>query len=538
MGGTTLHGIGVTGDIVVAPVFVMLEVELGQRTGAGPDAEDAALREAISTSVAALEQLAATVEGEAAEILEFQAVLLDDEDMLEPVWRAIAAGASADDAWRTIMDHEIAEYAEGEDEVFRARAADLRDLRDRVLRALHASEEGADRPTEPSILVASDLPPSVFLEIDPALVSGVALGEGSRTSHVALLARARGVPMVVGMGALPDDIARHTGASGVLDPEAETMTIGPDPGALDAARERMAAAADLAARASFLTDRPALTAGGMPVTVLINVDHPSIVDDLDPAICDGIGLVRTEFLFERGAPGEDSQYESYRKLVLWADGRPVTLRTLDAGGDKPIPGITLDGETNPFLGVRGLRLSMRLEEIFDTQLRAMARVAALGPVKIMVPMVTAPDEIAPVRTRLEAVIADLAARGVDHGHPQLGMMVEVPAAALSAELFDVDFYSIGTNDLIQYATACARDNRDVAALARGDHPGVLRMIDAVAQAGVERGVEVSVCGDMASDPEGVDRLLASGVRVLSAAPAQVGRVKVRIAESKISDGDG
>ena len=393
MSGLTLHGIGVTGDIVVAPVFVLPEVDLGSRAGGGPEAEDAALRDAIAAAAEALETLAERVEGEAAEILEFQAVLLDDEDMLEPIWRAIAAGATADDAWRTVMDHEIAEYAEGDDEVFRARAADLRDLRDRVLRALHADSGSEEIPSEPSILVACDIPPSVFLEIDPALISGVALAAGSRTSHVALLARARGIPMVVGMGSLPEDINSSNGVPSVLDPVAETMTIAPNDADIAEAKVRMATAAYLAAEASTLLHLPARTKNGAAIAVHINVDHPAIVDDLEPGMCDGIGLVRTEFLFERGAPSEDSQYESYRKLVSWADGRPVTLRTLDAGGDKPIPGITLDGETNPFLGVRGLRLSMRLGEMFDTQLRAMARAAAHGPVKIMVPMVTAPDEI-------------------------------------------------------------------------------------------------------------------------------------------------
>ncbi len=228
-------------------------------------------------------------------------------------------------------------------------------------------------------------------------------------------------------------------------------------------------------------------------------------------------------------PDEETQLAAYRRILAWAEGRPVTVRTLDAGGDKPIRGVTADGETNPFLGVRGVRLSFTRPALFRTQLRALARAAAHGPLKVMVPMVTVPSEVERVRALLAEVIAGLAADGVAHAVPELGMMVEVPAAALTAGSFAVDFYSIGSNDLVQYATACARDNPALIALADPANPAILELIGRTVEAGRRRGVEVSLCGDMASEPAMVPLLLERGLRTLSVAPAQIGRVKLAIA---------
>ncbi len=279
-----------------------------------------------------------------------------------------------------------------------------------------------------------------------------------------------------------------------------------------------------------MLDRPAMTADGERVAVLVNVDDPALLDALPVARCDGVGLTRTEFLFEGGAlPDEERQLAAYRRILAWAQGRPVTVRTLDAGGDKPIRGVTADGETNPFLGVRGIRLSFTRPALFRTQLRALARAAAHGPLKVMVPMVTVPSEIDRVRGVLAEVIAGLSADGVAHAVPALGMMVEVPVAALTAGSFAVDFYSIGTNDLVQYATASARDNPALIALADPANLAILELIGRTVEAGRLRGVEVSLCGDMASEPAMVPLLLERGLRTLSVAPAQIGRVKLAIA---------
>ena len=227
--------------------------------------------------------------------------------------------------------------------------------------------------------------------------------------------------------------------------------------------------------------------------------------------------MRTEFLFEPGAPPPDeaAQVDAYRRILEWAGERPVAIRTLDAGGDKPIPGVTLDGEANPFLGVRGVRLSLRRPGLFRTQLRALARAGAYGNLKVMLPMVTTPGELAEARAHLDKAMAELASEGLVAGRPALGIMVEVPAAALAIEHFDAEFYSIGSNDLVQYVTACDRGNGELAALADPLNPAVLELIGRTAAHGKTTGAPVSLCGDMAADPRYVPALLDCGLEELS-----------------------
>lgn len=522
------QGIGVTEGIAVAPIYLLPAAMTGTRKRKEPAAERTDLERAMAEASAALEALMSKVPEEAAAMLEFQLVLLEDEELLQPAFSAIAAGSAAEDAWRLLLDGEIADYRSGgpQDEAFAARASDLADLRDRVLRALYEGGSAEAAPSAASIILADDLAPSRFLEMANGAMAGLALGAGSRSSHISILARAQGLPLVVGLGQVPS--AEHWGEA-ILDAGAGCLVLHPGAETKAAAAVRAQAQSARRRQEAQLLPEPAVTATGEPVATMINVDHPAVLESVAQGHCDGIGLTRTEFLFADGAPEEEAQFVVYRQVLNWAAGLPVTIRTLDAGGDKPPPGIVAAPEANPFLGVRGLRLSLRAPELFKVQLRALLRAAALGPLKVMVPMVTEPSELEAVRELLLEAEGELTAEGADFARPLLGMMVEVPAAALAAAHFDADFYSIGTNDLVQYATACARDNPALNDLARGDHPGVVKMIEAVVTAGMARGVEVSVCGEMASDSNGIASLLASGVRILSVAPAELGRVKAAVA---------
>ena len=262
---------------------------------------------------------------------------------------------------------------------------------------------------------------------------------------------------------------------------------------------------------------------------MINVTGLAELEALDPANVDGIGLMRTEFLFQgrEQLPTEEEQYRIYKRMVEWAAGKPVTIRTLDAGGDKPIAGLTQAGDINPFLGVRGVRLSLRHLDVFRQQLRALARAAVAGNLKVMVPMVTVPEELDQCRVLLEQAVEELRREGQQAQLPPLGMMVEVPAAALTIEDFNADFFSIGSNDLIQYVAAASRDEPELADLARPSR-AVFGLIKHVVDHADRSGRETSLCGDLAGDPAHVAALLDQGLRILSVAPGALGPVRAAI----------
>lgn len=528
--GAVLAGIAASPGLAVGSIALQRTTRTLQRVAGRPEEEEQALRAAIALAATQLQALGEAARDEmAATILEFQLALLEDEDLIDSILEATRAGRPADTAWGSALDREIADYRATDDDTFRARAADLVDLRDRVARALApVADVSFDTGGQAAIYADEELTPSRFLEIDWTRYVGAATRGGSAAGHVALLARARGIPLIVGLEAgfeaLPD------GMLAVLDAESGHLILDPSPDTLADTRRRLGAVAARAqADAKFLA-RPAVTAGGERVHVTINVDDPVLLEGLDPAHCDGIGLTRTEFLFRGGElPDEEQQYRVYCRIIAWAAGRPVIVRTLDAGGDKPIAGLTVDGERNPFLGLRGLRLSLARPEVFRVQLCALARAAARGDLKIMLPMVTEPRELEAARAMLEEAVTDLRAAGIEAAEAPLGIMVEVPAAALTAAAFAANFYSIGSNDLVQYVMAASRDNPNVAPLYDPGNPAVHTLIRRVVEVAAARGVEISLCGDMASDPAHLSNLLSLGLRRLSVTPAQLGPVKAAIA---------
>lgn len=511
--------------LVLGPIVVDRAETAAGRIAGDPADERTALEAALAQAMAALGDLVAANAGEAADMLEFQLALAADETLSEPAFAEIAAGTPADAAWGEAVDALIADYETAEEEYFRARAADLKDLRGRVLRTLTGVSEGSRDLPEAAILVADDITPSRVLSTDWS-GRGMALTAGSATSHVAMLARARGVPMVVGLGR----IDAQTGEVALLDARAGTLIVRPNRGE-QAAFAHVCREFDRSRAAEAEAARlPAATASGERVHVMINVADPSELDGLDPAICDGIGLARTELMFHAGSglPDEKTQLAAYRRLAAWAGGRPVIVRTLDAGGDKPIPGYTLDNEANSFLGVRGVRLSLKHPEVFRVQLRALLRAATDADIRIMVPMVAVPAEMDQVRVLVAETAAELEREGIGHRIPPVGMMVEVPAAALALASFDTDFVSIGSNDLVQYVMAASRDAQGLGGLADPMAPAVLTVIRMTVEAAQLRGIPVSLCGDAGGDPAVVPALLDAGLRSLSVAPSAVGRVKTTI----------
>ncbi len=524
---TESKGITASDGLFMGPVRHLSHAQSARIATGDPAAEREALQVALAQSISDLGELMGRVEGEAAGILGFQVAMLEDEALSAPAMTAIAEGVAADAAWSQAMASEIAGYESSVDDYFRARAADLKDMRDRVLR--HLSGENEAGAASGMVLMGDDLAPTAFLETDWSKGGAIALTRGSAASHVAMLARARGVPMVVGV----NDERMLTACSAIVDGTRGIVIADPDEDAQSSfSRDHAQQAARHDAERLFLFE-PARRKDGSTIDILINIAGVEELDLIDVRCCDGIGLMRSEFLFRDGAPlpDEEQQYRAYRRFVEWAEGRPVTIRTLDIGGDKPVTGLTPSGESNPFLGLRGVRLTLAREDVFRTQLRALARAGVHGNLKVMIPMVTVPEELSRSAELLDSCIEVLKSEGIACARPPLGIMVEVPAVAVAPDLFaKAAFFSIGSNDLTQYVTASSRDDERVASLNDCGHPAVTRLIAAVARYGRENGIPVSLCGDMASDTRHLKTLLDCGLTSLSVAPSRVARIKAALAE--------
>lgn len=493
-----------------------------------PAEERAALEAALTHAMEALSALMASSDDtEASHILAFQVALLEDPHLSEPAFQAIDAGASAGAAFVQTMTAMVAEYRQAEDEYFAARAGDLEDLQARVLRQLQGTETMPLELPPGGILLMDDLSPSHFLSHHWCEGQGIVLRRGSASAHVAMLARSRGVPMLVGLG----EIAATSHTPALLDAETGQLCLRPLAATRSAFERRQRQQHQTQQREAEMALQPAYTRDGEAVSVQLNIAAAEELDAVNPAICDGIGLVRTELLFHgrQHLPDEQEQLLTYQRILRWAGERPVTIRTLDAGGDKPIPGLTLDGEMNPFLGLRGIRLCLARPAVFRTQLRALLRASVAGQLRIMIPMVSVPSEMQKVRWLLQTLAQELRQEGYPVGDYALGMMVEVPAAALTLGHFDCDFASIGSNDLVQYLMAAARDAGEVASLADPCEAAVLQVLRQVVEQANQHTLALSLCGDAGADPRVLPHLLAVGLRSFSVPPGAVGRVKATIA---------
>ena len=550
--GSVLQGLPASPGIAVGAAWRLAPAPLATGEGGSTDreAEWAALEAAL---VAVGEDVRRTRDavarrtgGAEAAIFDAHLLFLADDELLGPAREGILGdGKRAAVGWADAVTAAALPWEALDDPDLRARAADLRSVGDQVLRRLVAADStGGARPGasvakassqvaggDPQaavIVVTPDLTPSEAAGLDPVLVRGVACAFGGPTSHGTILARALGIPAVVGAGRALLGVADGTVLA--LDGEAGTVTVSPPPAAVRALEDRLARREREQAEASTKAHSPALTRDGTVVRVAANVAG---LDDVRAAVdagADDVGLLRTELLFLEAdhLPGEDEQEEAYRAMAEALGGRSLTLRTLDVGADKPLPYLPLRQERNPNLGLRGLRLGLHRPELLASQLRAALRVAADHPVRVMFPMVATVGELLRARDLLEEARASLADAGIAvPERVDVGIMVEVPAAALLVEAFvpHVDFFSLGTNDLAQYVLAADRGNSEVAALADPLHPAVLRLIDLVARAAAKGGRGVAVCGEVAGDPLAIPVLLGLGIAELSMAAARIPAAK-------------
>jgi phosphoenolpyruvate-protein phosphotransferase/dihydroxyacetone kinase phosphotransfer subunit len=485
-----------------------------------------AARGAARVDVRAARARVAAGAGEAqAAIFDAHLLLLDDEALLHPARRAVdERGANAAQAWDAAVREAADAYRAADDAYLRERATDVIDVGRRVLG--HLSGAGSAPPTldGPGVLVAADLTPGQTAALDRDLVRGVATAHGSATSHAAILARAMGIPAVVGLGDALLDTA--DGTMLVLDGDAGTVDVDPDPGALAAAEDRRAEQGRVAAERRARAVAPAVTRDGRRVEVAANLGAVSEAAAAVAQGAEGVGLLRTEFLYlgRQDAPDEDEQVAALSEVAAVLDGRPLVVRTLDVGADKPLPFLAQEPEANPFLGRRGIRLALAFPDVLRTQLRAILRVAAEHDgVKVMFPMVATLGELRAARALLDE---ERAALGIDPPL-EVGVMVEVPAVAMAAERFarEADFFSIGTNDLAQYALAAERGNARVASLTDGPVPELLALVRLVVEGARAHGRWVGVCGELAGDPLAAALLVGLGVGELSMAAPRIPDVK-------------
>jgi phosphoenolpyruvate-protein phosphotransferase/dihydroxyacetone kinase phosphotransfer subunit len=522
--------------VAVGPAFspARAPIDLSSDTGGDPAAAWERSLAAVATARAALERTRTATIGavgaDEAAIFGAQLLLLDDPELLTDVRRRVDDGTGPARSWLDATEAIARTLDAAPDPYLRARAADVRGTGSAVARALVGAPEAAlAGPAGGGILVADDLTPAQVAALPADTVRGIVLAAGSPTGHSAILARARGIPTVVSAGVPARSIAAGTRLA--LDGSTGELIVDPTPEQVAEFEGRRRAAATAAAAALATAAAPAVTGDGVAVLVGANLGRVSDAELAAGSGADLAGLVRTEFLFlhRSAAPDVDEQVAAYRGLAAALGGRRITLRTLDVGGDKPLPYAPQPAEANPFLGVRGLRFALAEQRLLREQLLAVARVAHETPVSVMFPMVTSLDELLEARRRLRQAL-DTVGRGDPPGL-QVGMMVEVPAAALRAASFapHVDFFSIGTNDLAQYALAVERGNPQLVALGDPLDPGVLALVAAVGRVGAgPGGPTVSVCGELAADEQAVPLLVAMGVRELSVAPPAVPAVKAAV----------
>ena len=528
MKGTSASaGIGIGKAAIVEETELVIKKETISDAEAEKERFQAALKQAMEETEALAKDLATRVGEKEAEILNGHLMLLSDPMLTGEIENTIAGeNACSEYAIENVCNMYADMFASMGDELMQQRATDMRDIKTRMQKILLgvSSVDIASLPAG-SVIVAKDLTPSMTAGINPANVCGIVTELGGKTSHSAILARALEIPAVVAVEGFLNSV--KDGDTVVLDGSEGVVFVNP---------EEAVTAEYEAKRTAYLKEKkeldqyigkPTVTKDGVTIELVANIGKPEDVDKVLQYDAEGIGLFRTEFLFmdRNSMPTEDEQFEAYQKVAIAMNGKPVIIRTLDIGGDKEIPYMGLKKDENPFLGYRAIRFCLdRREDVYRPQLRALLRASAFGNIKIMVPMVTCLEEFREAKAMIEEIKAELDSRGIAYKKDiQVGIMVETAAASLMADAFakEVDFFSIGTNDLTQYTMSVDRGNDKVSYLYSPLNPAVLRSIRHIIQCGRKEGIMVGMCGEAASDPLMIPLLLAFGLNEFSMSASAV-----------------
>ncbi|WP_249978134.1 phosphoenolpyruvate--protein phosphotransferase [Vreelandella olivaria] len=542
---TPHHGVPASPGLAIASVFVIRPLQFEYPEHAtDPEQEVSRLEAALKEAAAQLQALVHNAPGgEVADILSMHEAMLDDPELRQAAIDAILEGRSAEASWWDAIDTAAHAQEMLADRLLAERAADLRDVGRRVLGIL-CDVKLPEPPDHPYILVMDDIGPSDVARLDTSRVRGLLTVRGGATAHSAILARALGIPAVVGAGETV--MALHNGSMMILDGERGRVTSRPSEERLQRAEQQLLDQQQREADAWELRFEQAQTRDGHHVEVAANLGNTAHATDAVERGAEGVGLLRTEFLFmaHASAPDLSTQIDEYREAIDALDGRPLVARTLDVGGDKPLPYWPVPQEDNPFLGLRGIRLALTQPEVLETQLRALLMAAAptsdaenkAKPLRIMLPMVKDIAEFRAAKAIYDRLLNEItpSQRATD---VQLGVMIEVPSSALLAPALaqEVDFFSVGTNDLTQYTLAIDRGHPELSAQADGLHPAVLRLIQMTVEAAHAQGKWVGVCGELASDAMAVPVLVGLGVDELSVSARQIPLVKARLREFDLAE---
>ena len=528
---TAIPGIAASPGLAIGSVFQLKRGKIVfEATAKDPVAEETRLRQAVETGKAQLQELYEDVKersgtGKASIFLAHQE-FLDDPEMVEEAVAHLKDNRSAAWAWQQAYEQRAHTLEQLKDPLLAGRATDLRDVGRRVLRLLADKvEDEMTLPDYPVILIAEDLTPSDTAGLNPSLTLGFCTAYGGPTSHSAIIARSLDIPAIVGAG--PAILNLADGTPCILDGESGNLYPNPSQADLETATTAQKDLQAIREAEKLACYQPALMTDGHRVEVVANIGAAIEAEQAVNAGAEGVGLLRTEFLFLNRSepPSEEEQFVAYSQMTKALNGLPLIVRTLDIGGDKEVPYLNLPAEENPFLGVRGIRLCFQRPDLFKPQLRAIFRASQTGSIKIMFPMIATLEDIKAAKKIAEEVRLEVGVDPID-----IGMMIEVPSAVLMADEFakEVDFFSIGTNDLTQYTLAMDRGHPALAKQADGLHPAVLRMIHQTVQAASAAGKWVGVCGGIAGDPKGAAILAGLGVTELSISIPSVAAVKAKL----------